>query len=204
MLIPKFECTEGQTIALVGPSGCGKSTFLNLIAGILNPSAGSIYIDTTEITSLSRAASAAFRLSEIGLIFQEFELVEHLSVGDNVLLPSYLGTRKDQTVIENRARDLARDFGILNYWDALPESLSHGERQRAAFCRALSARPRLLLADEPTGNLDPVNKQKTLELMHSSAKEHNQGLLVVTHDLELVHAFDAVIQFEEINQHGQK
>ena len=204
MLIPKFECTEGQTIALVGPSGCGKSTFLNLIAGILNPSAGSIYIDTTEITSLSRAASAAFRLSEIGLIFQEFELVEHLSVGDNVLLPSYLSTRKDQTVIENRARDLARDFGILNYWDALPESLSHGERQRAAICRALSVRPRLLLADEPTGNLDPVNKQKTLELMHSSAKEHKQGLLVVTHDLELVHTFDAVIQFEEINQHGQK
>lgn len=204
MLIPKFECTEGQTIALVGPSGCGKSTFLNLIAGILNPSAGSIYIDTTEITALSRAASAAFRLSEIGLIFQEFELVEHLSVGDNVLLPSYLGTRKDQTVIEERARDLARDFGILKYWDALPESLSHGERQRAAICRALSMRPRLLLADEPTGNLDPVNKQKTLELMHSSAKEHKQGLLVVTHDLELVHTFDVVIQFEEINQHGQK
>ena len=204
MLIPKFECTEGQTIALVGPSGCGKSTFLNLIAGILNPSAGSIYIDTTEITSLSRAASAAFRLSEIGLIFQEFELVEHLSVGDNVLLPSYLGTRKDEAIIEERAKDLARDFGILNYWDAFPESLSHGERQRAAICRALSAQPRLLLADEPTGNLDPVNKQKTLELMHSSAKEHKQGLLVVTHDLELVHAFDAVIQFEEINQHEQK
>ena len=105
MFIPKFECAEGQTIALVGPSGCGKSTFLNLIAGILNPSAGSIYIDTTEITSLSRAASAAFRLSEIGLIFQEFELVEHLSVGDNVLLPSYLGTRKDQTVRRLVAKD---------------------------------------------------------------------------------------------------
>ena len=163
-----------------------------------------ICIDTTEITSLSRAASAEFRLSEIGLIFQEFELVEHLSVGENVLLPSYLGIRKDHAIVEDRAKGLARDFGILNYWNTLPESLSHGERQRAAICRALSARPRLLLADEPTGNLDPVNKKKTLDLMHSSAKEHRQGLLVVTHDLELVHAFDAVIQFEELNQYGQK
>jgi len=204
MLIPKFECKEGEAIALVGPSGCGKSTFLNLIAGILNPSAGDIYIDTTEITSLSRAGSSAFRLSEIGLIFQEFELVEHLSVGDNILLPSYLGTRKDHAATEGIAKDFARDFGILNHWNTLPGNLSHGERQRAAICRALGARPRLLLADEPTGNLDPANKHKTLELLHSSAKEHNQGLLVVTHDLELVHAFDAVIQFEEINQHGQK
>lgn len=200
MLIPEFACEAGQTIALVGPSGCGKSTFLNLIAGILRPSAGSIFIEDTDVTSLRRAASAPFRLSKIGLIFQEFELVEHLSVGDNILLPYHLGTDITHSAIEKRGRDLASHLGISQYWDTLPAGMSHGERQRAAIARALSTRPRLLLADEPTGNLDPENKQKALELMHVTAREHDQGLLVVTHDLELIDSFDTVIHFEELNQ----
>lgn len=200
MLIPEFICGEGQTVALVGPSGCGKSTFLNLIAGILTPSKGSIRLDTTEVSSLRRKDSSAFRLSSIGLIFQEFELVEHLSVGDNILLPSHLGLRHGRSAIEQRAKELAHKFDILQHWNTLPGILSHGERQRAAICRALSVRPRLLLADEPTGNLDPDNKQKALECMLAGAKEHRGGLLVVTHDLELVDSFDTVIQFEQLNQ----
>ncbi|MDG2488042.1 MAG: ATP-binding cassette domain-containing protein [Roseibacillus sp.] len=204
MLIPEFRCEAGQTIALVGPSGCGKSTFLNLIAGIIRPSTGSIFIDETDVTTLKRSASAAFRLSRIGLIFQEFELIEHLSVGDNILLPYHLGTDTTRSVIEKRGRDLASHLGILPYWDTLPSALSHGERQRAAIARALSTRPRLLLADEPTGNLDPENKRKALDLMHLTAKEHDQGLLVVTHDLELIDSFDTIIHFEELNQSGKQ
>ena len=203
MLIPEFQCGEGQTIALTGPSGCGKSTFLNLIAGILTPSSGSILIDATEISALSQASAAQFRISNIGLIFQEFELIEHLSVSDNILLPVYLGAGQNGTSIEQRARDFARDLGIAQYWDALPGILSHGERQRAAICRALSLRPRILLADEPTGNLDPANKQKTLQMMQSIAKEQGQALLVATHDLDLVGSFDAVIHFEDLNHASQ-
>lgn len=198
--IDRFTCEAGKTTAIVGPSGCGKTTFLNLAAGILKPAEGTIRIAGTEVQSLGSSAGAAFRLSMIGLIFQEFELVEHLTVRDNILLPLHLGLRTDRAPLESRARELAEETGIANYWSKRPNKLSHGERQRVAICRALSIDPQLILADEPTGNLDPTNKRRILDLMINFARENRRTLVVATHDLELLDAFDEVVQFEELNQ----
>ena len=198
--IERFACKAGQATAIVGPSGCGKTTFLNLAAGILHPSSGSISVDGVEISSLGKAAGATFRLAHIGLIFQEFELVEHLTVGDNILLPLHLGLRSKRSTIEPEAKRLAAQTEIDGYWKMLPGSLSHGERQRAAICRALGTDPKLILADEPTGNLDPANKRKVLDLMIACARDRGQALVVATHDVELLKSFDEVVQFEELNQ----
>ena len=143
---------------------------------------------------------ATFRLARIGLIFQEFELVEHLAVRDNILLPVHLGLRSQRAAIEAEAKRLAEHTGIAGYWRMHPRNLSHGERQRVAICRALSTKPSLVLADEPTGNLDPLNKRKVLDVMINTARERGQCLVVATHDVELLDAFDAVVQFEELNQ----
>ncbi len=198
--IEHFVCKAGQATALVGPSGCGKTTFLNLVAGILQPARGSISVDGVEISSMGKAAGAAFRLAHIGLIFQEFELVEHLTVGDNILLPLHLGLRSKRSTIKSEAKRIAAQTGVDSYWKILPDNLSHGERQRVAICRALGTGPRLVLADEPTGNLDPTNKRKVLDLMITCARERGQSLVVATHDVELLESFDEVVQFEELNQ----
>jgi len=197
--IDRFICESGKAVAIVGPSGCGKTTFLNLTAGILTPHSGTVAVNDIEISSLPPAAATAFRLSRIGLIFQEFELVEHLTVGDNILLPVHLGLGSQRQPIETEARQLATRTGIAPYWKKRPRHLSHGERQRVAICRAFSTDPNLVLADEPTGNLDPTNKRRILELMIDSAREHQRALVVATHDFELLDAFDEVHQFEELN-----
>lgn len=200
--IERFESRAGSTTAIVGPSGCGKTTFLNLAAGILQPQKGSIRLEDMTVSNLGVSASATYRLAHIGLIFQEFELVEHLSVRDNILLPLHLGLHADRTALEARARELADETGIGSYWSKRPSNLSHGERQRVAICRALSINPRLILADEPTGNLDPANKRVVLDLMIKFAKEDNRALVVATHDLELLDAFDEVVPIGELNQYA--
>jgi putative ABC transport system ATP-binding protein len=200
--IERFESRAGSATAIVGPSGCGKTTFLNLAAGILQPQKGSIRLEDTTVSNLGVSASATYRLAHIGLIFQEFELVEHLSVRDNILLPLHLGLHADRTALETRARELADETGIGSYWSKRPSNLSHGERQRVAICRALSINPRLILADEPTGNLDPANKRVVLDLMIKFAKEDNRALVVATHDLELLDAFDEVVPIGELNQYA--
>mgnify|MGYP006083148681 FL=1 len=198
--IDHFACSPGSATAIVGPSGCGKTTFLNLAAGILQPQEGRIQLDGTVISMLGASASATHRLSHIGLIFQEFELVEHLTVRENILLPRLLGLQTDPDALEKRARKLAEETGIGPYWNTRPDNLSHGERQRVAICRALSINPRIVLADEPTGNLDPTNKRMVLDLMVNFAKVANRTLVVATHDLALLEAFDEVVQFENLNQ----
>ncbi len=198
--IDRFESRAGSATALVGPSGCGKTTLLNLSAGVLQPGRGSIRVEDTDLARLGASARAGYRLSHIGLIFQEFELVEHLTVRDNILLPLHLGLHTGRAALESRARSLADHTGIGQYWKKRPDNLSHGERQRVAICRALSINPGLILADEPTGNLDPTNKRVVLDLMISFAKEDNRALVIATHDVELLDAFDEVVQFEELNR----
>jgi putative ABC transport system ATP-binding protein len=201
--IEEFACEAGRTIAIVGPSGCGKTTFLNLSAGVLRPSRGSIRIGETDLRTLGESAAAAFRLAEVGLIFQEFELVNHLTVRDNILLPLHLGlplSPEDRGALIERARNLAEQTGIGKLWKERPHHLSQGERQRVAICRALAIDPRLVLADEPTGNLDPSNKDKVLDLMIEFARGDGRALVVATHDVELLDSFDAVVQFDELNQ----
>lgn len=195
-----FESRAGTTTAIVGPSGCGKTTFLNLAAGVLQPQHGSIRLLDTEISGLRPSAGATYRLAHIGLIFQEFELVEHLTVRDNILLPLHLGLRTDRAALEDRARNLAAQCGIDHYWSKRPGTLSHGERQRVAICRALAINPRLILADEPTGNLDPANKRVVLDLMIDFARHDQCALIVATHDVELLDAFDEVVHFDILNQ----
>ncbi len=201
--IDHFVCESGKAAAIVGPSGCGKTTFLNLAAGILKPRSGKISVDGVDVSSLGPKNAAAFRLSRVGLIFQEFELVEHLTVGDNILLPVHLGLRSRRQAIVAAARELATHTGIAPYWAKRPRRLSQGERQRVAICRALGTDPTLVLADEPTGNLDPPNKHKVLALMIASARERGRSLVVATHDLDLLDAFDEVHQFDELNKYRE-
>ena len=205
--IERFASEAGRATAIVGPSGCGKTTFLNLSAGVLRPSRGSIKVEETEVNSLGESAAAAFRLARVGLIFQEFELVNHLTVRDNILLPLHLGLRlspEERAALVERARGLAEQTGIGKYWKKRPHHLSQGERQRVAICRALAIDPRLILADEPTGNLDSSNKHKALELMIEFARGEGRALVVATHDLELLDCFDEVVQFDELNQFGAR
>ncbi len=190
---------RGETVAVIGPSGSGKTTLLNLIAGIALPQAGRVTTNGVEIEALDDSKRREFRIANIGLVFQEFELLEYLSVLDNILLPYRItpALHLDRAVRE-RAEDLARQVGIADKLARLVKRLSHGERQRVAVCRALLTQPALLLADEPTGNLDPLNKQRVLEILLDYAREHRATLLTVTHDHDLLGRFERVVDFAEL------
>jgi putative ABC transport system ATP-binding protein len=194
--IPELRVERGARVAVIGPSGSGKTTLLHLVAGIAAPRAGRVVTDGVEVTGLDDAARRAFRIRRIGLVFQEFELLEYLNVLDNILLPYRIhpALRLDPAVRE-RARALARSVGIGDKLGRFAERLSQGERQRVAVCRALLAEPPLLLADEPTGNLDPANKDRVLDILLDHARQSGATLLTVTHDRDLLERFDRVIDF---------
>ncbi len=199
--VPSFEVKAGECVAIVGPSGCGKTTFLHLIAGVLQAKAGEVTVFDTKLSMISAKAAASYRLGNIGMVFQEFELLDHLSVKDNIMLPLHLGLdRSHEKKMLERLNVLAEHMGITDYLAKRPQNLSGGERQRVAICRALVIDPDLLLADEPTGNLDPNNKRKVLDLMLDEARESQDSVIVATHDYELLDAFDRVVQFNELNQ----
>jgi putative ABC transport system ATP-binding protein len=199
--IDELRVRSGDSVALVGPSGSGKTTLLHLVAGILTPDAGRIRVDGEDLAALDDAARRAFRVRRIGLVFQEFELLEYLSVLDNVLLPYRIhpALRLDAGARE-RAHVLIERLGLADKLRRTPDSLSQGERQRAAVCRALVTGPSLLLADEPTGNLDPANKQRVLDTLFELAAETGATILTVTHDHELLSRFDRVIDFKRFQQ----
>ncbi|MGD8331526.1 MAG: ATP-binding cassette domain-containing protein [Acidobacteriota bacterium] len=196
--IPRLDVAPGGHAAFIGPSGCGKTTLLNLIAGILSPRAGSIRVGETDVAALDDVRRRNLRIRRIGLVFQEFELLEYLSVLDNILLPYRINTalRLDAGVRE-RAAGLAASVGIGDKLARHPAELSQGERQRAAVCRALLPAPDLLLADEPTGNLDPENKQRVLELLLQQADAAGATVLAATHDHDLLESFDEVFDFKQ-------
>ena len=192
---------DGRHVALIGPSGSGKTTFLNLVAGIALPRSGSVGVDGREISALGDPARRAFRITNMGFVFQDFELLEYLSVLDNILHPYRINRALRLTPeVRDRARSLAEDTGLANLLDRKPDQLSHGEKQRVAICRALLARPRLILADEPTGNLDPANKDRILDLLVRHAQQVKATLLIVTHDLSLLERFDEVIDFRQFHR----
>jgi ABC-type lipoprotein export system ATPase subunit len=201
--IPELHVGEGQNTAFIGPSGSGKTTLLNLIAGITVPVAGAITTHGVEVSGLSDAERRNFRISRVGLVFQEFELLEYLSVLDNILLPFRINPslRLDRTVRE-RARSLAEQVGIVDKLARHPGRLSQGERQRVAVCRALLPQPGLLLADEPTGNLDPANKDRVLDIFFDQARATGTTLVAVTHDHELLPRFDRVVDFKKFGRVG--
>jgi len=194
--IPRFEVADNETVAIIGPSGTGKTTLLNLVAGIVAPFEGSIRVNGIPVHRLGDRERRKFRITTIGFVFQDFELLDYLSVGDNILHP-YRITKAltlDATV-RRRARSLARAMGIGGKFKQRASKLSQGEKQRAAICRALLPRPRLILADEATGNLDPANKTRILDLLFQAVQDHDTTLLAVTHDHELLSRFGRIVDF---------
>lgn len=167
----------GERIVLLGKSGSGKSTFLNLVGGVDLPTSGRIFYGDREITSLTQSELAVYRRSEVGFVFQSFNLFPTLTVGENVMLPlDLLGTPE-----EHRAREILDSVGLDGQWDKFPEQLSGGEQQRVAIARALVKNPRLILADEPTGNLDLETGEVILQLIDSVCRKRNATLIMVTH-----------------------
>ena len=203
LAIPELTVNRGTTVAIVGPSGSGKTTLLNLIAGVMLPDAGRISCVETEVSSLSEAARREFRLRQIGLVFQEFELLEHLRVLDNILLPCRISSSIRLTQSHrDRAVKLAVEMGLKDKLRRYVRQLSQGERQRVALCRALQLEPQLLLCDEPTGNLDPANKERVLDILFDYVQRHDTTMVTVTHDHQLLYRFDTTIDFAEFQQVG--
>ena len=198
LAIAALRVQRGEKLAVIGPSGSGKTTLLNLIAGILIPAQGKIEVAGTEVSALSDAQRRAFRIRHIGFVFQDFELLDYLDVLDNILHPYRISgaLRLDRSVRE-RARRLADGLGVGDKLRRRPGQLSQGEQQRVAICRALLPGPGLLLADEATGNLDPRNKGRILDLLFDSVDAHGATLVAVTHDHELLPRFDRVVDFAD-------
>ena len=197
LAVPELRVQPGETVAVIGPSGSGKTTLLNLIAGIATPEQGSVALGDLELCALDDGARRDFRIRHVGLVFQEFELIEYLSVFDNILLPYRINpSLRLEPAVRERARELAQRVGIGDLLGRFVGRLSQGERQRAAVCRALVTEPWLLLADEPTGNLDPANKGRVLDILFEYAREAGATLLAVTHDHDLLGRFARVIDFK--------
>ncbi|MDA7859312.1 ABC transporter ATP-binding protein [Mariniblastus sp.] len=197
--LPRLVVESGQRVAVVGPSGCGKTTLLNLISGITLPLEGAVMVCGEEVSAMSDASRRNFRIAKIGMVFQQFELVEYLDVLSNILLPfSINSTLSESSETRCRAIEFAEAMGLKEKLARRPAQLSQGEQQRVAICRALITEPGVVLADEPTGNLDPKNKRRILDLIFQLAEKNNQTLIVVTHDMGILDGFDRVIDFEKM------
>jgi putative ABC transport system ATP-binding protein len=196
--IPEFSVEKNEKVAVIGPSGTGKTTLLNLIAGIIVSNQGSISVNDTSVSQLNDAQRRQFRITHIGFVFQDFELLDYLNVYDNILHPYRITDALNlESSVKQRARLMAQEMGIGDKLERGSTDLSQGEKQRAAICRALLPQPKLILADEATGNLDPENKTRILDLLFRSVKEHDTTLLAVTHDYELLERFDRVFDFKD-------
>ena len=198
--IPKLGVEAGEKVAVIGPSGRGKTTLLHLLAGVLVPSAGRIAVDGTDVSALSREDRQDYRALRMGTMFQEFELLAYLDVIDNVLLPYRISpvlTLDDEA--RERAKALVHEVGLDGKQRRYPGHLSQGERQRIAVCRALVTRPAILLGDEPTGNLDPDNRDHIMDTLWRYSDETEAPLVVVTHDHELLGRFDRTIDVTELS-----
>jgi len=204
LAVPEFSVPSGERVAIVGPSGSGKTTLLNLLAGILAPDQGKVQVGEVAVSDLGDAGRRDFRISNIGFVFQDFELLDYLSILDNILHPYRITSALKLTgEVRQRADHLAEQMGIAGHLKKHPGELSQGEKQRAAICRALLPNPRLILADEATGNLDPTNKNRILDLLFESAAAHDTTLVAVTHDHELLPRFDRVVDFNDFQTGGE-
>ncbi|MBS1873256.1 MAG: ABC transporter ATP-binding protein [Acidobacteria bacterium] len=190
-----FEIPRGQFTAIMGPSGSGKSTLLGLLAGLDSPTSGSILLDGEEIAGLDEDRMAAVRGRKIGFVFQAYNLIPTLTAEENVLLPYELNGANGEG--RERARELLGVVGLLGRADHYPVQLSGGEQQRVALARAFIVRPPILLADEPTGNLDTANGQKVLEILVEMNRKEQATLVLVTHDRELASHADRIITLRD-------
>ncbi|WP_195940278.1 ABC transporter ATP-binding protein [Romboutsia sp. 1001713B170131_170501_G6] len=185
---------KGEFVAIVGPSGSGKSTLLHLMGGVDKSSSGKVYINGVDIYSLNEKDLAIFRRRNIGLIYQFYNLIPVLSVKENILLPAELDNRK---IDKEYLNDLLKTLGLKEKENSLPNELSGGQQQRTSIGRALINRPSIILADEPTGNLDSKNSKEVIELLKLSVKKYNQTLIMITHDNNIALQADRVIAIED-------
>ncbi len=192
------EFQPGQMTAILGKSGSGKSTLLNLISGIDAPDSGKIWVNGRDLTTLSERERTLFRRAQIGFIFQFFNLIPTLTVGENVLLPLELN-RVPRPQARHKAEAMLAAVGLAERWHAYPEKLSGGEQQRVALARALAHDPLLILADEPTGNLDEETGAQVMSLLARLVREQGRTLLMVTHSAEAAACADRVLRLT----HGQ-
>jgi putative ABC transport system ATP-binding protein len=191
----ELEVVSGETLAVMGPSGCGKSTLLHLLGGLERPSAGEVWLAGRRIDQLSEKALARLRRRAIGFVFQAFHLMDELTALENVELPALLAGRSP-SVARRRAAELLEHVGLADRAEHLPAALSGGERQRVAIARALSNEPQVVLADEPTGNLDSAATLDVLRLL-DSLRSAGQTLLIVTHDARIAAAADRLISMRD-------
>ncbi|ART74922.1 peptide ABC transporter ATP-binding protein [Sutcliffiella horikoshii] len=189
-----FSVKKGEFVAIIGPSGSGKSTLLHLLGGVDRPSSGKVLVDNTDIYQLNETQLAIFRRRQIGLIYQFYNLIPILTVEENMTLPLLLDEHK---VDQKQFSDIASTLGLDHRLNHLPNQLSGGQQQRVSIGRALISNPAIILADEPTGNLDSKNSGEIMELLKMFNKTFNQTLIVITHDERIALQADRVIEIND-------
>ena len=194
--VPEFRVEAGEQVVLLGPSGCGKTTLLHIIAGLTKPDSGKVVLDGVELTKYSEAVRDRIRADKLGYVFQTFNLLDGFSALENVLLGMTFAKKK---IDPARANSLLNEVGLGHRLGNKPQQLSVGERQRVAVARALANEPKLLLADEPTANVDPQSQQNVVDLIRTSCRKENISVLLVTHSMEVAKQFDRIVQLEDLN-----
>ena len=189
-----FKVQKGEFIVIVGKSGSGKSTLLHLLGGLDKPSSGSVFINNQDIYKMSDKNLTVFRRKYIGIIYQFYNLIPVLSVKENILLPALFDGRN---ISDKKINDMLKSLGLLNKADAYPNDLSGGQQQRVAIGRALINHPKILLADEPTGNLDSRNSKHVMKLLEFYNKKYRQTIIMVTHDMSLAKRASRVITMSD-------
>ncbi len=189
-----FSVDKGEFVAIIGPSGSGKSTLLHILGGVDVPTSGNVIINGEDISKLNETALAIFRRRQIGLIYQFYNLIPILTVEENLTLPLRLDGRKPD---ERQTDYLVKSLGLENRLNHLPNQLSGGQQQRVSIGRALINNPALMLADEPTGNLDSENSKEIVSLLRKFNKEQNQTVIIITHDERIALAADRIIEIED-------
>ena len=189
-----FSVEKGEFIAIVGASGSGKSTLLHLMGGVDKPTSGKVFINDKDIYQLSKDDLAIFRRREIGVIYQFYNLIPILNVKENILLPCNLDGKK---VEEKHLQEIIELLGLSNREEHLPNQLSGGQQQRVAIGRAIINNPSIILADEPTGNLDSKSSKEIIELLKKSNKKYNQTILLITHDMSIAEQADRIIKIQD-------
>lgn len=189
-----FTVEQGEFVAIIGPSGSGKSTLLHIIGGVDTPTEGNVIIDGTDITKLKESPLSIFRRRQIGLVYQFYNLIPILTVEENLTLPLLLDGRKPN---KEQIDYLVSNLGLSDRLKHLPNQLSGGQQQRVSIGRALANNPALLLADEPTGNLDSENSKEIVALLRKFNREHNQTVIMITHDERIAQSADRIIAIED-------
>ena len=189
-----FTVEQGEFVAIIGPSGSGKSTLLHIIGGVDTPTTGNVIIDGTDITKLKESPLSIFRRRQIGLVYQFYNLIPILTVEENLTLPLLLDGRKPN---KEQIDYLVSNLGLGDRLKHLPNQLSGGQQQRVSIGRALANNPALLLADEPTGNLDSENSKEIVALLRKFNREHNQTVIMITHEERIAQSADRIIAIED-------